>query len=184
VRERPYDRRNLYGAFVDPSGGAHDSFTLGIGHKEGQTSVLDVIREVRPPFAPEAVVEQFCQVLRQYKICGIRGDKYAGECPVEQFRKRGVTYEPSEHSKSELYRDALPLINSRTAALLDDSTLRRQLVALERKTTRGGKDSIDHSPGARDDVANAAAGALVYAGKSLADPNFWTSIKYPKSGLV
>src|SRR5262249_45400679 len=86
VRERPYDRRNLYGAFVDPSGGAHDSFTLGIAHKEGRTSVLDVIREVRPPFAPEAVVEQFCQVLRQYQIYGIRGDKYAGEWPVEQFR--------------------------------------------------------------------------------------------------
>src|SRR5262249_15060264 len=30
VRERPYDRRNMYSAFTDPSGGAHDSFTLGV----------------------------------------------------------------------------------------------------------------------------------------------------------
>jgi hypothetical protein len=91
---------------------------------------------------------------------------------------------PSELSKSQLYQDALPLINSRTAALLDNTTLRRQLVTLERKTTRGGKDSIDHSPGAKDDLANAVCGALVYAGKSLGDPNFWRGIPYPKANLV
>jgi hypothetical protein len=33
-----------------------------------------------------------------------------------------------------------------------------QLLGLERKTARGGKDSIDHAPGGKDDVANAVAG--------------------------
>ena len=84
-----------------------------------------------------------------------------------------MIYEHSEKTKSQIYQDALPLINSRTAALLDDPILRRQLVTLERKMTRGGKDSIDHSPGGRDDVANAACGALVYAGESPGDPNFY-----------
>jgi hypothetical protein len=37
------------------------------------------------------------------------------------------------------------------------------LVGLERRTSRAGKDSIDHAPGGHDDVANAAAGATVYA---------------------
>jgi len=32
---------------------------------------------------------------------------------------------------------------------------------LERRTAQGGRDSIDHPPGAHDDLANAAAGALV-----------------------
>jgi hypothetical protein len=36
-----------------------------------------------------------------------------------------------------------------------------QLIGLERRTARGGRDSIDHPPGGHDDVANAAAGALV-----------------------
>jgi len=184
VRERPYDRRFMYSAFCDPSGGAHDAFTLGVAHKEGSTCVLDVIREHRPPFAPEGVVEEFSQILRQYKIFGVRGDRYAGEWPVEQFRKRGITYERSEHTKSELYRDALPLINSRQVALLDDPVLHRQLAQLERKTSRLGKDSIDHGPGARDDVANAAAGALLFAGQSLGDMNFWGSVPYPKVKLV
>ena len=32
--------------------------------------------------------------------------------------------------------------------------------ALERRTSRGGRDSIDHAPGAHDDLANAAAGVV------------------------
>jgi len=184
IRERPYDRRNIYSAFTDPSGGASDSFTLAIAHKEGMSSVLDAVREVRPPFSPEQAVEEFCALLRTYQVYGIRSDRYGGEWVNESFRRRGVVVEPSEHSKSQLYQDALPLINSRTAALLDNNTLRRQLVTLERKTTRGGKDSIDHSPGAKDDLANAVCGALVYAGKSLGDPNFWTAQQPKPRGVV
>ena len=33
-----------------------------------------------------------------------------------------------------------------------------QLASLERRTSRGGKATIDHSPGAHDDVANVVAG--------------------------
>jgi hypothetical protein len=43
--------------------------------------------------------------------------------------------------------------------LLDSPRLVSQLTSLERRTARGGKDSIDHAPGAHDDVANAVAGA-------------------------
>jgi hypothetical protein len=184
IKERPYDRMHIYQAFVDPSGGAFDSFTLAVAHKEGKTSVLDVIREVRPPFAPEAVVEEFCQVLRNYKVYSVRSDKYGGEWVVEQFRKCGVTLEACDRIKSQLYADVLPLINSRQAALLDDQVLRRQLIGLERKTRMGGRDTIDHVRGGRDDVANAVAGALVYAGQSFCDPNFYAPINYPVRGIV
>jgi len=34
---------------------------------------------------------------------------------------------------------------------------------LERRTARGGRDSVDHPPNAHDDVANGAAGALLMA---------------------
>jgi len=52
----------------------------------------------------------------------------------------------------------LPLVNSRRIELLDDHRLINQLCGLERRTARGGRDSIDHPPGARDDVVNAVAG--------------------------
>jgi hypothetical protein len=65
--------------------------------------------------------------------------------------------------KSDIYRDVLPLLNSRKVQLLDDRRLISQLHGLERRTARGGKDSIDHAPGAKDDVANSVAGALLLA---------------------
>ena len=36
-----------------------------------------------------------------------------------------------------------------------------QFHGLERRTARGGRDTIDHGPGQLDDLANAASGALV-----------------------
>jgi hypothetical protein len=83
----------------------------------------------------------------------------------EAFRRHGIRYEPSEKPKSDLYRNLLPRINSGEVALLDIERLTNQLIGLERRTARGGRDSIDHAPGAHDDVANAAAGALCLVAK-------------------
>jgi hypothetical protein len=46
--------------------------------------------------------------------------------------------------------------------------VRTQPLALERRTARGGRDSIDHGPGAsaHDDVVNAAALALWIASQA------------------
>lgn len=160
VFERP-PRPNLrYAAFVDPSGGSADSFTLAVSHKDADTLILDAVREVVPPFSPEGVVGEFAELLSSYRVTKVIGDRYAGEWPREQFRKTGFAYEVSAKPKSELYRDLLPLINSRRVELLDLSKLMTQLVGLERRTARGGRDSIDHAPGGHDDIANAVAGAL------------------------
>ncbi|MCX7313923.1 MAG: hypothetical protein NTV56_19970 [Alphaproteobacteria bacterium] len=163
VRERAPERQYRYVAFVDPSGGSSDSYTMAIAHKAGDTAILDLLREVKPPFSPEAVTEEFADTLKNYRITKVSGDRYGGEWPREQFRKHGVNYECSDQSKSELYVDLLPLINSRAADLLDHDRLVTQLVGLERRTARGGRDSIDHGPGAHDDIANAVAGALCRA---------------------
>jgi len=47
--------------------------------------------------------------------------------------------------------------------LPDNEQLTRELVGLERRTARGGRDSIDHAPGSHDDLANAVAGAIITA---------------------
>ena len=143
--------------------------TLAISHHQGGIAVLDAIREVKPPFSPEVVVAEFAVLLKSYHIMTILGDRYAGEWPREQFRKHGITYEPSEKTKSDLYRDLLPSINSCLCDLLDNPKLIQQIVGLERRTARGGRDSIDHAPGAHDDVANAVAGALVKAREPVWD---------------
>jgi hypothetical protein len=152
-----------YRAFVDPSGGSADSFTLAIAHAEKGKQVLDLVAERRPPFSPEAVVLEFAAILKQYRVHSVSGDRYAGEWPREQFRKAGIEYRPAEKTKSELYAALLPLLNSGQVELLDNPRLQAQLLNLERRTSRGGRDSIDHGPGGHDDLANAAAGALVSA---------------------
>lgn len=162
VRERPYERRWEYYAFTDPSGGAVDSMTLAIAHRENKTAVLDAVREWKPPFSPESVVEEAAALLGAYHIVSVRGDRYGGEWPREVFQRRGITYRPSEKVRSELYRDCLPLINSGLVSLLDHPKLVTQLVNLERRTGRG-KDVIDHPPGGHDDVVNSVAGALDWA---------------------
>jgi hypothetical protein len=47
--------------------------------------------------------------------------------------------------------------------LLDHERLSNQLVSLERSTKAGGQDRIDHPRHGHDDIANAVAGALVFA---------------------
>jgi hypothetical protein len=150
-----------YVAFVDPSGGSADSMTLAVAHDDADDAVLDAVREIKPPFSPEGVVAEFCALLKSYRVSRVTGDRYAGEWPREQFRKQGITYDLAEKPKGDLYRDLLPVLNSGKAELLDLPRLTVQLCGLERRTARGGRDSIDHAPGGHDDLANAAAGALL-----------------------
>jgi hypothetical protein len=64
--------------------------------------------------------------------------------------------------------------------LLDIPRLASQFCALERRTGRGGRDSIDHSPGQHDDVANAVAGALL--GALAAAPTLWGPEAFLRDG--
>jgi hypothetical protein len=169
VRERaPMSSLRYYG-FVDPSGGSADSFSMAIGHRENDVVIIDALRERKPPFSPEDVVAEFSELLKSYRVSKITGDRYAGEWPLERFREYGISYEPAQKPKSDLYRDILPIINSRKLDLLDDARLLTQLVGLERRTARGGRDSIDHAPGAHDDLANAVAGLVAVAKRGAYD---------------
>src|SRR5262249_1023098 len=71
-----------------------------------------------------------------------------------------IQYEPAEKSKSDLYLELLPHINAGTVHFLDNERLILQLTGLERRTSRSGKDSIDHAPNGHDDVANCVAGVV------------------------
>ena len=162
-----------YVGFLDAAGGSgSDSMTLAIAHVSDGIAVLDLIREVRPPFSPEAVTSEFAETIKPY-VVRVFADRYAGDWVTESFGRCGIQVTPARQSKSDLYAALLPAINSGRVELLDHERLRRQLLALERRTG-AGKDRIDHPPRAHDDVINAAAGALVLATKRLASAE-WTS---------
>jgi hypothetical protein len=168
IHERPHVRSQHYVAFIDPSGGSGDSMTMAIAHheRESKSAIIDVLREIRPPFSPEAVVDEFCNTLMDYRISKVQGDRYAGEWVRAPFKQRGIDYQVAEKSKSDLYVSFLPLLNSKRVRLLDHPRSISQLCALERRTTRTtGRNLIDHPVGGHDDLANVIAGACVNASR-------------------
>jgi hypothetical protein len=172
--ELPPDRRS-YVAFVDPSGGSADSFTLAIAYRNetDNKGVLAAVREYIPPFSPDTVCAEMCALLHSYGLNRVTGDNYAKVWPVERFKVHGVTYEPSEKVKSQIYSEFLPLLNSSRVELLDNQRLINQLCSLERHTGPSGRDQINHPPNSHDDLANCVAGALVACTGSLSSLEVW-----------
>ena len=68
VLERQPVNSKSYVAFTDPSGGSGDSYTVAVAHAEDGIGILDCLREVRPPFSPEAVTSQFADLLKRYRV--------------------------------------------------------------------------------------------------------------------
>jgi hypothetical protein len=95
IRELMPSNATSYKAFCDPSGGSSDSFTLAIAHYDGkkETAIIDAIREIVPPFSPEAAVAELSQLLKSYHVGRVVGDRYAGLWPTESF-SRHIIYEP------------------------------------------------------------------------------------------
>jgi hypothetical protein len=161
-------RKLKYVAFMDFAGGSgQDSATLAVAHAEARdgqrVAVLDLIREVKPPFSPEQVCRDFAKDLARYRITEATADRYAADFATEAMRRHGVKLGAADKTKSDLYKELLPALNSGRVELLDVPRLHAQFVGLERRTARGGRDSIDHAPGGHDDLINSAAGALVQA---------------------
>jgi len=182
VRERPPRGDVSYAAFIDPSGGSSDSMTLAIGHLDDKDHVvIDVLREITAPFDPESAVGEFVTTLRNYGIRKVVGDRYGGAWASQAFEKRMIRYEHSDRNKSELYVDLLPRLNARTVALLDNPRAVNQICGLERRTARGGRDSIDHGPGGHDDLANVIAGVSSTLGAGISRQmggGMWTTDRW------
>jgi hypothetical protein len=155
-----------YTAFIDPSFGGQDSFTLAIAHAEleGRVKILDIVRERKPGFKPEEVVAEFSQIMKAYRCFEVTSDRFSREWVRSTFQLHGIRVKFSDRSSSELYLDLLPLVTSRAVELLDHKTLVGQLANLDRRVRSGGRDLVVHFPGRHDDVGVAAAGALTLAG--------------------
>ena len=159
----PHDRP--YRAFVDLSGGRRDSAAMAVAHMEpgDQTVFVDALLRIPPPFSPESAVQRMAELAQQYRVGQVTGDNYAAELTVDLFRKAGLGYTRSPESASDIYLNVLPLFNTGRVEAPDNPALRRELLALERRTRVGGKDLITHPAGSHDDLANAACGAIFAA---------------------
>jgi hypothetical protein len=154
----------IYRCFIDQASGVDggDSFVIVIGHKVGTRVVVDVIREIRPPFDFFEVVNTVLVPLcRRYRIYKVTGDNYAGELAKAPIRKAGIGFDLAQKHKSELYSD--PFVGMLNSAGIDLPKHERaivQICQLERTMLRTGREQITHPSGGHDDIANAIAGLV------------------------
>ena len=158
--ELPPQPHIFYKAFVDASGGRHDHYTLGIGHKEGERIVIDVCRGVAPPFDPHEATEQYANLAKEYRCLNVVGDNFAQEWVAGAWSRCGVRYVRSELPRSQIYLECLPLFARGLVALPDHKRLLRELRLLERHTHRSGRDTVDHGKNGSDDYSNSVCGVL------------------------
>ena len=159
--EIPVSSDKQYKAFVDcAGGGGRDSYSVAIGHVEDEKAIIDVVRSRRPKFNPDEVTEQYADLVRQYGISEVFGDKFSGDWASNSWDKHGVGYEKSPKTKSELYLEAESPFNTERINIPAKELAVMQLKNLIRKTRSGGKDSVDTDSGQPEDEANVIAGVI------------------------
>ena len=162
VRELvPQPTREACGHFDAATGSGEDSAAVAIAFV-GQPAELAAVRQWRPPFSPAAVVREAAALCSQYGVQMITIDRFAPGLVSELFRERGVTCRVAEGDTSAHFVELLALINSQRVTLLDEVVLLGELRRLERRPGTG-RDVVGHPPRGHDDVAAAAAAALMAA---------------------
>jgi hypothetical protein len=172
-KELPPRPEVWYAAFADVSGGRSDDAALAVGHKEDRKVILDCLQRFAAPHNPYEIAARMTETVRRYHCDRLIGDAYSAEWCKSAFASHGVKYEHATRSewkegsqiknkvlkpKSVLYAELLPRLTSGEVELLDVEMLVSQISLLQRRTRSGARDSIDHPPGGKDDLANAVAG--------------------------
>lgn len=182
VRERLFEPGQRCEAFCDPaSGTGQDAFTLAVAARRSEGADLLLCRTWRPPFNPSNAIAEAAAVLKSYGLRSVSSDAYAGGFVSEGFVAHGITLRRTDRDRSAIYLDLLPLVNAGRVRLLDQPELLRELRGLERRRGSSGRDRVDHRPGAHDDRANSAAGALTLAGMNT-ESGFLTYMKAKAEG--
>ncbi len=164
IYERPPQPDVIYVCFVDAaSGTGTDSYAFCVAHydRERETVVIDAVREYKPRFVPAHVIAELAQLLRQYRISEVYGDRAFAGFHNDEWLRNGAEYRPCSRTTSENYLAALPRLLAGRVRLLDSATARSQFAALERRPM-AGHEHVDHprTASAHDDVACAVAGAI------------------------
>jgi hypothetical protein len=161
--------------------GVSDSFVAAISHAEKDSKVvLDALLEIKAALDPNVACEQVAGLMKSYGINRCTGDRYSAQFVVSAFAKHGIKYVHSERDRSKIYADVLSLFTSGRARLLDTPKNRLvvQYAGLQRTTTSMGRDKIDHSPGQKDDLANAASLSMVLASTEKTSGLVFTSMPF------
>jgi hypothetical protein len=160
--ELPPQQEAKYQCFVDMGGGRHDASTMAVAHAVGSGDarryVVDLVRGRKGD--PIAAAREFVALAREYNCGTIAGDNYGAQWVAGTYSDLGAEYRHSPLVRSDLYLAGQVLFVRGLVSMPNEAQLIRELRLLERRTTKSGKDSVDHPAGATDDYANSIFGAL------------------------
>lgn len=146
-----------YKAGIDVSGGRQDAAAAAVSHLDGDRVIVDACRRWPSPHNPDEVAREVAKFLLEYNLTSGYADQYGAELSRTIYSAAGVSLQAAPVNRSEAYLHTLPLFTAGRIEIPDEPTLRAELLQLERRVGRSGKDSCDHPPGCHDDLANAVA---------------------------
>jgi hypothetical protein len=157
-----------YHAAVDVSGGRNDATAAAVAHCDGDRVVIDACRRWPSPHDPVAVAAEVATFLKGYGMTNPYADQYGAELSRSIYSEAGLSLMAAEVNRSEAYLHLLPLFTSGRIEIPDEPVLRAELLGLERRVGRSGRDAVDHAPTARsrDDVSNVVALAAYAASRA------------------
>lgn len=165
VRERAPERgRSAVAHFDGATGSGGDDAALAVAWTDDAgLGVLAAVRRWEPPFSPVAVVREAAALLARYGVEAVQVDRFAPGLFADLFAQSEIACAVAERDTSQTFLELLAYVNAGRVRVVDDDVLLAQLRGLERRTRGGGRDAVGHRPRGHDDVAAAAAGALVLA---------------------
>src|SRR2546423_1920201 len=134
-----------------------------------EPQVRSRVREVKAPFRPDQLTAEFSALFKQCRVREVRSDRFGAEWVTEAFRM--MVRRPTRSTLlpyTSLFRSLHDDV-AVSVVLLDTDRVTSQLVNLERRSGRSGRDSIRHPPGLHDDDAVSFSGAC-RAASALACP--------------
>jgi hypothetical protein len=162
----------VYQSFGDVSAGRADATAICVGHNEGETFVVDVVRGHPAPHNPADVVAELGALARQYRCSRITADNFSGEWAASAVREAGLEFRRCELPKSALYLEGLSRFTRGQIRIPNHAALLRELRLLERRTARSGRDTVDHpAHGGHDDHCNVVFGAMWLCRPAKVDRN-------------
>ena len=156
----------VYHAGLDISGGRSDAAACAVAHRDGARVIVDACRRWPAPHDPAVVATQVADFLKPYRLLAAAADQYGAELSRSIYSEAGIALTAATVNRSEAYLHLLPLMTTGRIELPPEPRLRVELLGFERRTSRGGRDSVDHRPGSHDDLANAVALAAWAANRS------------------
>jgi hypothetical protein len=156
--ELPPQPKTKYHAFVDASAGRHDHYTLCIGHLENERFIADVVRGIPAPCDPKRATAELAELVKQYEITEVIGDKFAGAWVSGEWLTNGLGYRQSDKTRSQLYLESVSMFARGGILMPEHTRMIRELRLLERRTHPSGQDHVDHPKVGSDDYSNVLCG--------------------------